>query len=173
MHETTAQEAHAEPAEADLVLRPTVRVLLLDEADRLLLFSSQDESDGHTFWYPVGGGVEQGESYEEAGAREVAEETGLTGLVLATEVWRRRKTGVMGGVAYLFHERYYLARVPAFDISTDGFTENERSSIVSHRWWSPAELAATADRLVPDDLYPRLVDLLTDGAPAEPIDLAP
>ena len=173
MHERTAHEAHAEPAEAELVLRPTVRVLLLDEADRLLLFSSQDESDGHTFWYPVGGGVEDGETYEQAGAREVAEETGLTGLALETEVWRRRKTGSMGGIAYLFHERYYLARVPAFDISTDGFTENERTSIVGHRWWSLDELASTADRLIPDDLYPRLVDLLTDGAPAEPIDLAP
>jgi hypothetical protein len=32
-------------------LRPTARVLLLDDSDRLLLFRSVDD-DGASFWYP-------------------------------------------------------------------------------------------------------------------------
>jgi len=66
--------------------RPSARVLLLDEADRLLLFSSRDESAGITRWYAVGGGVRPGESHEQAALRELREETGLTGVALGPEV---------------------------------------------------------------------------------------
>lgn len=173
MHENTPHDAHTEATETEVVPRPTVRVLLLDEADRLLLFSSQDDSDGHTFWYPAGGGREEGETFEQAAAREVAEETGLTGLVLGADVWRRRKIAPVDGVTYDFQEHYYLARVQSFDIDTDGFTESECVSILGHHWWTLDELATTTDRLVPDDLHPRLVELLTVGVPREPINLTP
>ncbi len=59
----------------------SARVLLLDEADRLLLFSCRDESAGITRWYAVGGGVRPGESHEQAALRELREETGLTGRI--------------------------------------------------------------------------------------------
>ncbi|HEV7209048.1 MAG TPA: NUDIX hydrolase, partial [Mycobacteriales bacterium] len=50
-------------------LRPTVRVLLLDEADRLLLFRMQ-ALDG-PIWCPAGGGVEPDETARQAAAREL------------------------------------------------------------------------------------------------------
>lgn len=37
-------------------MRHSIRLVLLDHHDRLPLFSSIDETDGHTFWYPIGGG---------------------------------------------------------------------------------------------------------------------
>ncbi|MFI9504906.1 NUDIX hydrolase [Nocardia sp. NPDC052566] len=155
--------------QAELVPRPTVRVVLLDEEDRLLLFSSIDDSDGHIFWYPVGGGREEGETLEQTAVREAFEETGLTELQLGPELWRRRKIACWDGVAYDCRENYFLARVENFEVDTAGFTATERASIKGYRWWTLDELNATRDRLVPDDLRTLLADLLICGPPAEPI----
>lgn len=63
-------------------IRHAVRVLLLDEHDRLLLFRAEDPGTGAVFWFPAGGGIEDGEDAVAAARREVAEETGLTDLQL-------------------------------------------------------------------------------------------
>ena len=63
-------------------LRHSVRILLLDEEDRLLLFRAEDHERGRAFWFPAGGGLEEGEDVRAAGAREVAEETGLLSFEL-------------------------------------------------------------------------------------------
>lgn len=56
--------------------RPAARILLLDEADRVLLFRF-DPSDRPPFWCTPGGAVDPGESYEQAARRELREETWL------------------------------------------------------------------------------------------------
>lgn len=151
----------------ELGSRPTVRVLLLDDADRLLLFRSVDDCGG-AFWYPVGGRVEEGESVQDAAARELLEETGLPGVELGPEVWRRRHVFAWRGVEYDHRERWFIARVQQFDIDTSGFTSAERVDVLEHRWWTQEELAASTERLVPADLAAQLAELLTAGPPAEP-----
>ena len=54
--------------------RPTARLILLDPADRVLLFSAEDPRS--RVWFTPGGGVHRGESLEAAAVRELAEETG-------------------------------------------------------------------------------------------------
>jgi hypothetical protein len=58
-----------EPVAAGAVLRPTVRVLLMDGADRVLLFRMHPIGRP-PFWAPPGGGIEPGETDEQAAARE-------------------------------------------------------------------------------------------------------
>ena len=59
-------------------VREAARVLLLDEQGRLLLWRVEDPNiDIASLWITVGGGLEPGESFEEAALRELAEETGL------------------------------------------------------------------------------------------------
>jgi len=60
--------------------RETVRVLLLDDHDRVLLFRDSDTGTTpvSTWWMTPGGGIEDGEDEPTAVVRELAEETGLT-----------------------------------------------------------------------------------------------
>jgi hypothetical protein len=44
-----------------------------------------------------------------------------------------------------------------------GMTPEEREFLHEWRWWSVAELEATADDLVPRDLAARVAALLADG----------
>ena len=160
----------AERLDNAVQIRPGVRVLVIDTDDRVLLFASHDD-DGRPFWYPPGGGAEPGETAEETARRELWEETGLTGVELEAEIWRRRGLASWGGVTYDGRERWFLARVAPYRIDTSGFTTEEQRSIVAHRWWTVDELAAAADRLVPANLDELVRGLLRDGPPAEPIDL--
>lgn len=153
----------------DPLLRPTARVLLLDAADRLLLFRSVDEA-GLGYWYPAGGAVDPGETYEQAAVREVREETGAD-VVLGPHVWNRRHVVAWGGVRYDVRERWYLARVEAFDLDVRGWTPLEVANITAHRWWSLDDLARSGERLVPTDLANLLADLLRDGPPAAPYEV--
>ena len=154
------------------VVRPGVRVVVVDDTERVLLFASTGD-DGRRFWYPPGGGSEPGERPEETARRELREETGLTNVVLDREAWRRQAEVTWGGVTYDCRERWFLTRVPAFEIDTSGFTAEERSAIIDHRWWTLDELEETTDRLVPDELAALLRGVHHDEPPERPIDIRP
>ena len=57
------------------LLRVSAPVLLVDEDERVLLFRYEDRN--RFLWCPVGGGVEAGESIEDAARREIVEVTGF------------------------------------------------------------------------------------------------
>jgi hypothetical protein len=65
-------------------------------------------------------------------------------------------------------EVWFLARVPAFDVDTSGFTAIERTVMPEHRWWSPEDLARADDWLTPRDLARLVRDLLDNGPPTTP-----
>ena len=154
----------------DPVVRPTARVLVLAHdgaATRVLLMKSVDG-----YWFPPGGGVEPGETYEQAARRELSEETGHGAIELGPHIWNRRSVFDWRGGVLDVRERWFLATVPqAFELNVAGWTPEEREDITDHRWWSLDELAAATEPLVPRALADLVTDLVRDGAPAEPVEV--
>lgn len=152
------------------IVRPSARVVLIDDAGRVLLFAGTKE-DGHRFWYPPGGAIEAGEAPEETARRELREETGLAEVELHGELGNRHVVVSWGGVWYECLERWYVARVPVFDVDTSGMMDDELVMIGGYHWWSVDELEDTADRLVPGNLATLVRDLIEHGLPERPIEL--
>jgi double-stranded uracil-DNA glycosylase len=154
-------------------LRPSVRAIVLDSEDRVLLhrFTSADYSD---VWVGPGGAVEEGENDEEALRRELREEFRLERFDVGPWVWTRRHVWAWHGAVYDSRERVAVVRgVEPDDVQPTahdslfagpGFTEEVR-------WWTLDELEATTDKLSPRRLPSALRDLLERGPPPEPIDV--
>jgi 8-oxo-dGTP pyrophosphatase MutT (NUDIX family) len=151
--------------------RQAVKLLLLDEDDRLLLIHSRDPRTGVECWYPVGGGIEAGESLQDAAVREAYEETGLCDLPVGTPVWWRDHTYEYDDRRYDVHEEWLLHRVAHFDPTPAALTEYESRTIAGFRWWSPDELRRTTATVFPPQLGCLLIDLLTRGIPSTPVNL--
>ena len=156
----------------DHEIRYTVRILLVDHLDRLLLFHGQDPANlSDVFWCPVGGGIEPGESPEQAAIREVREETGLIDFELGPHVWNGQEKYSFNGVKRHAIETWFFARVPEFELDTSGFSEIERKSFIEYRWWAQEDLSNTLEVLTPRHLSKLFYELIRHGAPDIPIEL--
>ena len=145
---------------------------MLDDSDRVLLFRGEDpDQPSMRFWFPTGGGIEFGESEEDAAHREVLEETGLKEIALGPHIWNRRHVFKFYGKYQDVRETWFFARVPAFTVVTSGFTEIEKEIVKEHRWWTISELEETADVLTPRNLPLLVRDLLLNGLPNHPLDV--
>jgi 8-oxo-dGTP pyrophosphatase MutT (NUDIX family) len=144
--------------------RPAARVLLLDDRDRLLLLHAEDAT-GHRWWVAPGGGLEQGESFEAAAVRELAEETGIVASI-GRWVWTRRHVFMWEGRRHDQYERFFVARTREAPI----VPRKRDSYIVGHRWWRLDELERSADELAPRRLAQLLAPLLRGDYPEPPID---
>lgn len=143
-------------------------MLLVDSRDRVLLFEMRT-ADGRVFWCPPGGGLEQGETHEEAAVREVREETGWSVDVLGPVIGHRRQVVTWNdGVTYDCAEVWFTARSAAFEVDSSSWTDEERVDMGAHRWWTLEELEGATVELAPNDLAARVRVLLTQGPPAEP-----
>ena len=152
-------------------VREAARVVLLDGAGRVLLVRFETPEGDRVWWATPGGGVEAGESHEQAARRELWEETGLRDVDLGPHIWNRRHIFELAGVRYDQRERYFLAAVDAFEPRITRLDRNERDYVRGLRWWSLPELRATSEELAPTDLVRLLNDLIDNGPPSPPVDV--
>jgi ADP-ribose pyrophosphatase YjhB (NUDIX family) len=146
--------------------RDAARVLLLDDADRALLIAHLPGGE-RTVWTAPGGGLDLGETHEQAASRELREEVGID-VPLGPWVWSRSVTFDFRGIWLHQTERWFLARVPELDA---GAIPLDDLATRGARWWSISELRDTTESLAPASVAVHLERLLNDGPPDEPVDV--
>jgi 8-oxo-dGTP pyrophosphatase MutT (NUDIX family) len=154
------------------VPRASVKLLLLDEHDRVLLVHAADPRTGLRSWYPVGGGVDLGESLDQAARREAYEETGLAVLPPGDHVWTREHTYRFDGRTVEVHEDWLLHRVAHYVPAPAQLSDYEVRTVLGFRWWSTDDLRSATETVFPPTLGDLLAALLRDGIPAAPVDIS-
>ena len=148
--------------------RQVVRAVVVDARGRILLLHSQDLSrpEISAWWELPGGGLDPGETHEDAIIRELAEEAGL--IVSAGQIgaptWRRDSTFLYRGERRLNHEVVVPVRltVEGPDVDGAGRVDFEAEDYFGFRWWPVGEVVASGEVFYPGRL-PRLLVPFLDG----------
>jgi ADP-ribose pyrophosphatase YjhB (NUDIX family) len=111
--------------------RIAARVVLLDPANRVLLFRYVEPWSSHAIWATPGGGLEPGETDAAAARREVVEETGLTDFALSPIIWTRESIFDWGAQHVHQHERFFMARIGTWELPSTLWQAHQEEGILS------------------------------------------
>jgi 8-oxo-dGTP pyrophosphatase MutT (NUDIX family) len=136
------------------VVRRAARLLVLDLDDALLLIRGLDPArpDDGSWWFTPGGGLEPGETFEEAARRELTEETGAIAENVVALPGERTAEFPLDAVFLVQTERFFAVRLARFEPVATELTDLELRSHLESRWWTPGEFAEEAPLAFPEDL---------------------
>jgi ADP-ribose pyrophosphatase YjhB (NUDIX family) len=156
---------------ADLRIREAARAVVLDPDDRILLV--RFEFPATALWALPGGGVEQGETHEDALRRELAEEAGLADVAIGPGIWERLHiVPFIGGRWDGQRERHFLVRAEAFEPAPQlSWEQLNGEYMFAIRWWTLDELEEAEETFAPRRLPELVRDLVVNGPPVLPIDV--
>lgn len=124
-------------------------------------------------WATAGGGIDPGETVEEAAKREILEETGISGVTFGPIVWESEDLLHLPDRKVLLAEQFIVGYAPVETIDPSGWTEQERAEISGQRWWELADIRTTGEKLYPIGLGEFLGPILEGRFPAERLTLPP
>ncbi|MER6943890.1 NUDIX domain-containing protein [Nonomuraea sp. NPDC000554] len=148
--------------------RFTARALPIDEQGRVLLLHGFDPArPDEPFWFTIGGALEDGETLQQAAARELHEEVGI-------KADANDFTGPYGTntIEFTFaqyaitqDQTFYAIRVDDPTVSFANMEGIEQETTLGHRWWSAEDLEATGETYFPENLPAILREITTGAAP--------
>lgn len=153
------QKAMTELPEA--LPRLAVRALILNPENEVLLIQGRDSKNPeNTWWFTPGGGIEVGETPEQALRREILEETGIT-IYDAVPLGRERTSKFrFENTDYFQQESFYLVKVHDIEQVSLNLTEIEKRTFLNQRWWSIDELSASSEIFYPANLLTWLEEII-------------
>ncbi len=154
--------------------RQAARVVLLNDALQVLLLSASDPADRAkgSWWEIPGGGIDGGESSEEAARRELYEETGITQARIGPCVWTQHSVFDFAGLHFDQHEWVHLAWCDeAHEVRPARLEMLEAAAFDGHRWWDLDQLLADPAPVLPHRLREFLPALVAGDLPSEPLDI--
>ncbi|MEV4062039.1 NUDIX hydrolase [Nonomuraea dietziae] len=128
--------------------RFTARVLPVDARGRVLLLYGFDPAHPDSpYWFTIGGAAEKEESLEQAAARELFEEVGITAEPerFGRPLESHTVEFSFADRAYVQDQTYFPVRVDAAEVRFDHMEEIELATTLGHRWWSADELEASGE----------------------------
>ena len=163
---------------SELPVREIARALVFDPRDRLLLIAYEAMRDVdpsrpglRKFWFLPGGGIDEGESDEEALRRELDEEIGVKDFALGPWVARCEGPFVLFRKARFGRERYAVVRLHDDRIDTARLAETEDNPVLGVHWWTLDELSGTSEAVEPQGLAALAARILRGDIPEEPVRL--
>lgn len=125
-------------------------IVLAPDSSTFLLRYDDVEVGRH--WAMPGGGLEPGESFEQAATRELGEETGWTDLAAERLLCTWEHNFTRFGEALTQYEQIFIAFGPLRDPVGDLTESHQSDEILEWRWWSLPEIASTDELMWPPTL---------------------
>jgi 8-oxo-dGTP pyrophosphatase MutT (NUDIX family) len=135
------------------IRRTTARVVPVNrDGEVLVLYGCDPKRPEHPYWFTIGGATEPGETLEQAGARELREETGIVVEpdALVGPYHRGRHRFSWNGWDIDNDSHFFAIRLDDVEVSFEGLELLEVGTIWDARWWLPAEVPK--DRLASPEL---------------------
>ena len=136
--------------------RLSARLLILDEADRILLFRfvyKRGPLAGQDFWGTPGGGVEDGETWSRRPCASWSRKPACGGRVSVqrSPAARSRCSCPTASMSCRTSATSWSGSADNA-LSRDDWTDLEREVMVEHRWWSLEDLSRTEATVWPENL---------------------
>jgi 8-oxo-dGTP pyrophosphatase MutT (NUDIX family) len=143
-------------------VRSAARLLLLDHSRRVLLLRHND-GRGREFWATPGGGLEPGETVEQAARREAAEELGATGVDLLL-LWTGHTRFQFAGRDISQTETFFLVTGYSRLLGPEVEEAHRLEGILEARWWTLEDIARSEETIFPTDLVDRVRNHVGEGS---------
>jgi 8-oxo-dGTP pyrophosphatase MutT (NUDIX family) len=156
---------------SSLPLRRSVKVVLLNENNELLLMSSYDPTTRSMhgaptprYWSLIGEAIEEGESLEDALVREIYEETGLSrdDILLGPVVWHGSFDLILQGVPTHIDQTFIVGHTQQKPLPLARLTGDEKKVAKNLAWFSLENIKNSEEVIYPIVLPEYLQDVL-DG----------
>lgn len=137
-------------------VRKSSRLLIINENLEVLLFQFSHKDDalaGQKYWATVGGGVENGETFEQAACRELYEETGIVRDDVGKCVETRNFEMLLpSSEIVISDERFFVVFVKDDEIKINNWSDHEKKVISKSNWWKLDDLRETSETVFPNNV---------------------